>query len=86
MRFTGIISLLALAGCTQPHVNVRGDSPGAVFAQHMHQGLYGGAEPAGHAAALRDGRPKRVNERDAQIAREEEVRVRELIDLLWRIR
>jgi hypothetical protein len=27
MRFTGIISLLALAGCTQPHVNVRGDSP-----------------------------------------------------------
>lgn len=27
MRFTGIISLLALAGCTQPHVNVRVDSP-----------------------------------------------------------
>jgi hypothetical protein len=26
MRLTGIISLLALAGC-QPHVNVRGDAP-----------------------------------------------------------
>ena len=26
MRLTGIISLLALAGC-QPHVNVRGDTP-----------------------------------------------------------
>jgi hypothetical protein len=27
MRLTGIISLLVLAGCGQPHVNVRGDSP-----------------------------------------------------------
>jgi hypothetical protein len=27
MRLTGIISLLALAGCAQPHVNVRGDTP-----------------------------------------------------------
>jgi hypothetical protein len=27
MRLIGIISLLALAGCAQPHVNVRGDSP-----------------------------------------------------------
>lgn len=26
MRWTGITSLLALAGC-QPHVNVRGDTP-----------------------------------------------------------
>ena len=27
MRWTGIISLLALASCSQPHVNIRGDSP-----------------------------------------------------------
>ena len=27
MRFIGIISVLALAGCTQPHVNIRGDTP-----------------------------------------------------------
>ena len=27
MPWIAVISLLALAGCTQPHVNVRGDSP-----------------------------------------------------------
>ena len=27
MRLIGIISLLALASCTQPDVNVRGDTP-----------------------------------------------------------
>ena len=27
MRLTGIISLLVLVGCGQPHVNVRGDTP-----------------------------------------------------------
>jgi len=27
MRLIGIISLLALAGCPQPDVNVRGDTP-----------------------------------------------------------
>ena len=27
MRLTGIISLLALVGCDQLHVNVRGDTP-----------------------------------------------------------
>jgi hypothetical protein len=31
MRLTGIISLLALAGCGQPHVNVRGDTPEPYF-------------------------------------------------------
>jgi hypothetical protein len=31
MWFIGIISVLVLAGCTQPHVNVRGDSPEPYF-------------------------------------------------------
>ena len=31
MRLTGIISLLVLVGCGQPHVNVRGDTPEPYF-------------------------------------------------------
>ena len=31
MRLTGIISLVLLAGCAQPHVNVRGDTPEPYF-------------------------------------------------------